>query len=110
MGFTLFAAVVTIAMPYFMYRMGKVKYQYVLAVIWSGALGNLLDRLFRDPGFGVGHVIDFIRYGNLFIGNIADIALVLGVITLIVMQFFESDADDKNETAVLSAEKVGANS
>ena len=50
--------------------------------ILGGALGNLIDRLFSPPGFGVGHVTDFLAYGNLFIGNLADVALGAGVIVL----------------------------
>lgn len=49
----------------------------------GGAIGNLIDRLFSPPpGFGVGHVTDFLAYGNLFIGNLADVALGAGVIVL----------------------------
>ena len=44
----------------------------------GGAVGNLIDRLSAEPGFGVGHVTDFIGYGNLFVGNVADIWIVLG--------------------------------
>lgn len=49
----------------------------------GGALGNLIDRLFSPPGFGVGHVTDFLAYGNMFIGNLADVALGIGVILLL---------------------------
>ena len=42
----------------------------------GGALGNLGDRLFREPSFGQGHVVDMIRYGDWFVGNVADIAIV----------------------------------
>ena len=46
----------------------------------GGAFGNLTDRLFREPGFGVGHVIDFIQiWGFPAIFNIADIAVVTGM-------------------------------
>ena len=51
--------------------------------ILGGALGNLIDRLFSPPGFGVGHVTDFLAYGTLFIGNLADVALGIGVILLL---------------------------
>ncbi|MEJ1089959.1 signal peptidase II [Microbacterium sp. Mu-80] len=51
--------------------------------ILGGALGNLIDRVFSPPGFGVGHVTDFLAYGNLFIGNLADIALGIGVVLLL---------------------------
>ena len=42
----------------------------------GGALSNLIDRLFRAPGFGQGHVVDMINYNGWFVGNIADIAIV----------------------------------
>ncbi|WCD93053.1 signal peptidase II [Microbacterium sp. nov. GSS16] len=51
--------------------------------ILGGALGNLIDRLFSPPGFGVGHVTDFLAYGTLFIGNLADVALGIGVVLLL---------------------------
>lgn len=42
----------------------------------GGAIGNLIDRLFRAPSFGQGHVVDMINYNNFFVGNVADIAIV----------------------------------
>jgi len=51
---------------------------YAIALLMGGAVGNLIDRLSAEPGFGVGHVTDFIGYGNLFVGNVADIWIVLG--------------------------------
>ena len=51
-----------------------------IGLILGGAIGNLIDRLFSPPGFG--HVTDFLAYGNLFIGNLADVALGAGVIVL----------------------------
>ena len=53
-----------------------------IGLILGGAVGNVIDRLFSPPGFGVGHVTDFLAYGNLFIGNLADVALGAGVIVL----------------------------
>ena len=51
-------------------------------------VGNLLDRLFRDPGFPEGAVVDFIDYGGWFVGNVADIAIVLavGLIALLTLR------------------------
>ena len=54
-----------------------------IGLILGGAIGNLIDRLFSPPGFGVGHVTDFLAYGTLFIGNLADVALGIGVILLL---------------------------
>lgn len=47
-----------------------------LGLLLGGAVGNLVDRILREPGFGRGHVVDFIDYFGLFIGNVADIAIV----------------------------------
>lgn len=42
----------------------------------GGVAGNLIDRLFRDPGFPNGHVVDFIQIPfNFPIFNIADMAI-----------------------------------
>ena len=51
----------------------------------GGAVGNLIDRLFREPGFGQGHVVDFINYGDFFIGNVADIAIVGAAIAFMIL-------------------------
>ena len=53
-----------------------------IATLMGGAVGNLIDRLTADPGFGVGHVTDFIAYGTWFVGNVADIWIVLGAALL----------------------------
>lgn len=55
-----------------------------IGLILGGAIGNLIDRLFAPPGFGVGHVTDFLAYGTWFIGNLADVALGAGVILLLI--------------------------
>lgn len=49
----------------------------------GGALGNLADRLFREPGFGRGHVVDFLDYAGFFVGNVADVALTAAAIVII---------------------------
>ncbi|MGL5931105.1 MAG: signal peptidase II [Dermatophilaceae bacterium] len=47
-----------------------------LGLLLGGAVGNLVDRVFRAPGPGRGHVVDFIDYSGWFVGNVADIAIV----------------------------------
>jgi signal peptidase II len=44
-------------------------------LLLGGVLGNLTDRIFREPGFFLGHVIDWIQIPNWPIFNIADIAI-----------------------------------
>lgn len=83
---TLISAVVTVGIVIALRRCRSQPWAIVLGIILGGAVGNLIDRLLREPGFGRGHVIDFINYGGMFIGNIADIALVGGVVALVILE------------------------
>ncbi|APT87169.1 signal peptidase II [Corynebacterium flavescens] len=60
-----------------------------LALIAGGALGNLLDRLFREPGFWFGHVVDYISVGDFAVFNIADASITCGVLVFIVSMLRE---------------------
>lgn len=55
-----------------------------LALVAGGALGNLIDRLFRDPGFWFGHVVDYISVGNFAVFNLADASITVGVVVFIL--------------------------
>ena len=57
-------------------RIGSRGWAWALGLLLGGSLGNLTDRMVRSPGPGRGHVVDFIDYFGLFIGNVADIAIV----------------------------------
>ena len=59
----------------------------------GGAISHLGDRLFREPGFAVGHIVDFIDYSGIFVGNVADIFLVLGAIYLVALSIFQNDSE-----------------
>lgn len=91
--FTLVSAIVSVVIPFFILRTGPAA-RIILGIVWGGAVGNLIDRLLRDPGFPEGHVVDFINYNGWFIGNIADIALVLGLIALFVVEIFFTETPD----------------
>ena len=73
----------------------------------GGALSNLIDRLFRSPGFGQGHVVDMINYNGWFVGNIADIAIVgaaaaVAVLSAFGVRLLEPKADAEPEPAAAS--------
>ena len=80
---TLVAVAVTVAILVVVPRIGSTRWSIALGLLLGGSLGNLYDRFFRDPGPLHGHVIDFIDYGGLFVGNIADIAIVGGAALLL---------------------------
>ena len=54
-------------------------------LVCGGALGNVTDRLFRDPGFPSGAVVDFfdLRWWPIF--NIADIGIVTGAFSIAIL-------------------------
>ncbi|MGM7699961.1 signal peptidase II [Microbacterium sp. A84] len=59
----------------------------VLGCLLGGVLGNLTDRLLREPGFGVGHVVDMISMPWMMpaIFNVADIFIVCGMISVALL-------------------------
>ncbi|UFU04240.1 signal peptidase II [Ruania suaedae] len=83
--FTVAAVVVTAVIVVLARRVRSRAWALVLGGLLGGNLGNLIDRLLRDPGFGVGHVVDFINYAGFFVGNVADIAIVLGAIGIAIL-------------------------
>ena len=91
--FTAVAAVVVVALPLWIRRTSSRPWTITLGIVWGGAAGNLIDRLFRQPGVGRGHVVDFIAYGRWFIGNVADVALVLGIAVIVVLTWFSVPFD-----------------
>jgi signal peptidase II len=57
----------------------------VLGLLLGGALGNLIDRLARDPGPGRGEVIDWIHLHHWPVFNLADSAIVIGAVVAVVL-------------------------
>jgi signal peptidase II len=71
----------------------------VLGCLLGGVLGNLGDRLFREPGFAVGHVVDMISMPWMIpaIFNIADIFIVTGMISVALLVVFGLRFDGTRE-------------
>ncbi len=91
--------------------------QVVLGVIAGGAVGNLCDRIFRaEEGPLSGAVIDFLRPVEFFaIFNVADAAIVVGVIAVLVQAMFfppdegqpDSDVDPDLEASTDKDPDIG---
>ena len=62
---------------------------YSLLMIFGGAIGNLYDRIFFKavPDFIDFHIGEF----HWFIFNVADIFITIGVIFMILLEFFDND-------------------
>ncbi|WP_448262489.1 signal peptidase II [Microbacterium aurum] len=86
----------------------------VLGLLLGGILGNLTDRLLRDPGFLVGHVVDFINTPWMWLGmnpaiyNVADmfiVTMMIGVALLVLRgRRLDGSRDGADAPAVDSAD------
>lgn len=89
--FTILAAVVVVVILWQIRRLRSVSWSLFLGLLLGGVLGNLTDRLTREPGFPEGHVIDFILTPWMWLGftpaiyNIADMGIVVGMLLFIVI-------------------------
>ncbi|SEO97149.1 signal peptidase II [Trujillonella endophytica] len=107
-GFTVFFTLIAVAVAVVIVRAARrlfsLGWAVALGLVLGGAVGNLLDRVFRDPGFLRGGVVDFISVfapgGEFFpIFNVADSAITCGgilgaVLALRGIEFDGSRADD----------------
>jgi signal peptidase II len=118
--FSILASAVTIFIVWFARRIRSLGWAIVFGLLLGGVLGNLTDRLFREPGFGIGHVVDFLRIPLLpAIFNIADTAIVvsMGLFLILTLRGIALDgsrparADDESaELEGSSATTTGENS
>ena len=103
-GVTWLLALVAIAVVVVIVRMASklrsVPWAIALGLVLGGAVGNLIDRIFRSPGFLRGHVVDFISLfepdGKHFaVFNVADSAITLGAIALVITALCGIDMDGR---------------
>ena len=85
--FTILAAGVITFIVWFARRIRSIAWAIVFGLLLGGVLGNLTDRLLREPSFGLGHVIDFISTPWLIpaIYNFADIAIVSSMVLFMIL-------------------------
>jgi len=83
--FTIIMVIVSTAILLQVTKVASRGWSVALGLVLGGALGNLTDRLLREPSFGQGHVVDFIALPNFAIFNIADSAVVSGVVLICIL-------------------------
>jgi signal peptidase II len=85
------AAAATLATIWYARKITSVSWALMAGVFLAGVVGNLIDRLIREPSFGNGHVVDFIRIPfNFPVFNLADIFIV-SMATLTVIRVFRGE-------------------
>jgi signal peptidase II len=85
--FSLIATAVSIAILVMSRTVTNKPWAIALGGLLGGAVGNLIDRIFRSPDVFRGHVVDFISIPNYPMFNISDSAVVLSAIAMVVLSF-----------------------
>ena len=84
--FSIIAATVVVLLIWFSRRIHSITWGILFGLLLGGTCGNLFDRLARPPGFGVGHVVDFIKIPLLpAVFNLADSAIVASMGLFVVV-------------------------
>jgi signal peptidase II len=82
------AAAATLATIWYSRRITSRSWAVMAGIFLAGVVGNLIDRLIREPSFGNGHVVDFIKIPfNFPVFNLADIFIVSMAILSVIRVF-----------------------
>jgi signal peptidase II len=82
---TLFGFLVMGVIFYYSTKITSKGWSVVLGLAMGGILGNLVDRVFREPGALRGHVIDWLQIPNWPVFNIADSAIVSAAVLSMIL-------------------------
>lgn len=83
--FTLIASGVVVAIIWTGRNLRSLPWAVCLGLMLGGALGNLVDRVFRAPAPLEGHVVDWIQVPNWPVFNLADSAVVCGGVLAVIL-------------------------
>lgn len=78
--FTLLASAAVIGVTWFLSKPHPLAVRIAMVLLLAGAGGNLVDRLTKKPGFGEGHVVDFIALPNFAVFNVADMYITFAAV------------------------------
>ena len=79
------SAIAALATIWYSRKLESISWSLMIGVFLGGVVGNLIDRLIREPSFGNGHVVDFIKIPmNFPIFNLADTFIVSMAILSVV--------------------------
>ncbi|WP_130014695.1 signal peptidase II [Serinicoccus sediminis] len=82
---TTIATLVSIAIIWQAFRTRSLAWALTLGLLLGGAVGNLVDRYFRPPSVGLGHVVDFLALPNFPVFNIADMGVTTAAVLIVVL-------------------------
>ena len=76
--------VVAVGVIYLSRKLGSAGWAVAFGLLFGGAVGNILDRIFREPSPFHGHVVDFLQTPHWAIFNVADMAVTSAAVLLVI--------------------------
>lgn len=90
--FTIISSFAVLTLLWYSFKIQALGWSVMAGILLGGVVGNLIDRLIREPGFAIGHVVDYIQIPfNFPIFNIADMA-IFSICSLSVIRILRGDA------------------
>lgn len=83
--FTILSVAAAVAAIVAAFKVRRTSWAVIVGLLGGAAATHAIDRLFRAPSFGNGHVVDFLAYGNWFIGNVADIVIFTAAVAAVLI-------------------------
>jgi signal peptidase II len=107
--FSIIAVAVVGFIVWFARRIQSFAWGLVFGLLLGGVLGNLTDRLLREPSFGLGHVVDFISTPWLIpaIYNVADAAIVTSMVIFMILTIRGIGLDGRKTVAARPTPATG---
>ncbi|HKE70928.1 MAG TPA: signal peptidase II [Nocardioidaceae bacterium] len=101
-GLSLVAVVVVIVVIKMATRLRDPVWAVALGLLLAGAMGNLTDRIFRDPGVLRGHVVDFLELPNWPVFNVADMCITTAAALVVIQSLRGIGPEGRREPAATS--------
>ncbi len=94
-NFTIVFAVLSVAVLVFVLvklvpRITHRGWAVAIGLLVAGVCGNLSDRIFREPSFLRGHVVDFVELPHWPIFNIADMCITSAAVLIVVLAIIKN--------------------
>ena len=103
-GYTVLLTLIAIGVVVVVVRMarnlGSRGWAWALGLLLGGALGNVTDRIFRDPAPFRGHVVDFIELPNWPVFNVADSAICVAATFFVVLSCLGVHLDGRRSAEI----------
>jgi signal peptidase II len=110
-GYTVVFSIIAVGVVAVIARLSRSLYSapwaIALGLLLGGALGNLTDRIVRSPGIFRGWVVDFIQLPHFAIFNLADSAISVGGVLMVLLAFRGLHPDGTDERAAPRPDGAG---